>query len=356
MVVFADSYSKNLTDNMQCVYDELEKQGGYKFVFCLAPDLTGNKVRDMFNLYFGFMRFCKYYARCGTLILTDSYLPAFACKPRKDTTVIQLWHACGAFKKWGYSTADNSWGADKKTLKRYPLHNCYSKVCVSSKSVIPFYAQAFNCDESIIEAVGVPRTDVYFDSDFKSTARQKLENKIPNINERKIILYAPTFRGANVKSAYTDIQMDYELLKSALGDRYVIINKFHPFVKNGKKIDDSYADFVFSSPDDMDISTLLCASDIVISDYSSLIFEYSLLSRPMIFFAYDLEEYDKERSFYYPYRDFVPGDIAQNTQELIDAIVKTENNFNTEKVDAFRSNFMNACDGNSTKRILKWIK
>ncbi len=104
MVVFADSYSKTLTDNMQCIYDELKKREGYKFVFCLAPEITGKKMRDMFNLYFGFMRFCKYYARCGTLILTDSYLPAFACKPRRNTTVIQLWHACGAFKKWGYSS------------------------------------------------------------------------------------------------------------------------------------------------------------------------------------------------------------------------------------------------------------
>lgn len=356
MVVFADSYSKTLTDNMQCIYDELKKREGYKFVFCLAPEITGKKMRDMFNLYFSFMRFCKYYARCGTLILTDSYLPAFACKPRRNTTVIQLWHACGAFKKWGYSTVENDWGADKKALRRYPLHNCYSKVCVSSESVIPFYAQAFNCDESIIKAVGVPRTDVYFDDDFKAKARLELTDKIPNIGDRKIILYAPTFRGANVKLAYTDAKMDYELLKSSLSDEYVIINKFHPFIDCGSSIDEKFDDFVFNSPKGIDISTLLCASDIVISDYSSLIFEYSLLARPMIFFAYDLEEYDKERSFYYPYRDFVPGDIVANTSEIIESVLKTQNDFSPEKVNSFCKEFMNSCDGNSTKRILEWIK
>lgn len=356
MVVFADSYSKTLTDNMQCVYDELKKREGYKFVFCLAPETTGKKSRDMFNLYFGFMRFCKYYARCGTLILTDSYLPAFACKPRRDTTVIQLWHACGAFKKWGYSTAENDWGADKKALSRYPLHNCYSKVCVSSSSVIPFYAQAFNCDESIIRAVGVPRTDVYFDDDFKAKSRVELINKIPNIDGRKIILYAPTFRGSNVKLAYTDTKMDYELLKSSLSDEYVIINKFHPFIEHATSIDEKFKNFIFNAPKGMDISTLLCASDIVISDYSSLIFEFSLLSRPMIFFAYDLEEYDKERSFYYPYRDFVPGDIVVNTSEIIKSVLKTQSDFDPEKINSFCKEFMSSCDGNSTRRVLEWIK
>jgi len=356
LVIFADAHSTTLTDNMQCIYDELKKRSGYKFIFCLAPNMSGKKIKDLFAVYFGFIRFCRYYARCRTLILTDSYLPAFACKPRKNTTVIQLWHACGAFKKWGYSTAENDWGADKKALKRYPLHNCYSKVCVSSECIIPFYAQAFNCDESIIEAIGVPRTDIYFDDDFKKSARPNLEKTIPNINGRKIILYAPTFRGVNVKTAHTNVQMDYSALKKAFGDKYVIINKFHPFIENGIDIDNEFKDFVFNSPKEMDISILLCAADVVISDYSSLIFEYSLLARPMIFYAYDLEEYDKERSFYYSYKDFVPGDIVKNTSEIIDAIKNIETDFDVERVNEFCEKFMSACDGKSTQHVLNWIK
>lgn len=356
LVVFADAHSKALTDNMQCIYTELKKRGGYKFIFCLAPTMSGKKIKDLFAVYFGFMRFCKYYARCGTLILTDSYLPAFACKPRKNTTVIQLWHACGAFKKWGYSTAENDWGADQKALKRYPLHNCYSKVCVSSKSIVPFYSQAFNCDENIIRAVGVPRTDIYFNDKFKSIARPNLESELPQIKDKKIILYAPTFRGINIKTAHNNAQINYSVLKEALDDKYVIINKLHPFISDGLNIDDEFNNFVFNAPKGMDISQLLCASDIVISDYSSLIFEYSLLARPMIFYAYDLDEYDKERSFYYNYKDFVPGDIVKDTNGIIDSVKKVETEFDMEQVNKFCEEFMSSCDGKSTQRILDWIK
>lgn len=356
LVVFADTHSQTLTDNMQCIYDELQKRGGYKYKYFFAPQLTGNKIKDLFSVYFGFMRFSKYYARCSTLILTDSYLPSFANKPRKNTTVIQLWHACGAFKKWGYSTAESSWGANKKRLKMYPLHNCYSKVCVSSKEIVPFYAQAFNCSDNIIKPVGVPRTDIYFNEDFIKSSRENLLNEIPEINGRKIIMYAPTFRGHNVKVAHTENQMDYAKLKDAFSNNYVIINKLHPFISDGLEINDEFKDFVFNAPKSMDISNLLCCADIVISDYSSLIFEYSLFCKPMIFFAYDLEEYESERNFYYPYKDFVPGDIVYNTDEIISSVKKVETNFDSNKVKNFCDRFMSSCDGNSTARVMQWIK
>lgn len=356
LIVFADTHSKTLTDNMQCIYDELEKRGGYKYKYFLAPTLSGNKIKDLFTLYLGFMRFSRYYARCSTLILTDSYLPAFANKPRKNTKVIQLWHGCGAFKKWGYSTATSGWGANEKRLKLYPLHNCYTDVCVSSPDIIPCYAEAFNCSKDIIHPVGIPRTDIYFDESYLSDCNKKLKDSLPQINGRKIILYAPTFRGANVKLAHTNNEIDYDKFKDELSDKYVLINKLHPFISNGLLIDEKYKDFVFNAPKDMDISGLLCCADIVISDYSSLIFEFALMKKPMIFFAYDLEEYDKERSFYYPYKEFVPGDIVYNTNEIISCVKSLETDFNPKRIEDFLDKFMSSCDGNSTKRIMDWIK
>ncbi|MEG0978929.1 MAG: CDP-glycerol glycerophosphotransferase family protein, partial [Oscillospiraceae bacterium] len=163
-------------------------------------------------------------------------------------------------------------------------------------------------------------------------------------------------RGTNFKSAHTDIHMDYNALKNKLGDRYVIINKFHPYIQNGLEIDDKFGGFVFNAPTGIDVSVLLCACDILISDYSSLIFEYSLLARPMIFYAYDLDEYDRERSFYYPYREFVPGEIVSDTNQIINAVENIEKSFDSERVLQFCQKFMSACDGQSTKRIIKWIK
>ena len=95
----------------------------------------------------------------------------------------------------------------------------------------------------------------------------------------------------------------------------------------------------------------MCAADILVSDYSSLVFEYSILHRPMIFFAYDLEEYDNSRSYYYDYKTFVPGPIAKTDDEVISYILKGTD---MSKVKAFREKFMSACDGNSTKRIAEY--
>lgn len=95
----------------------------------------------------------------------------------------------------------------------------------------------------------------------------------------------------------------------------------------------------------------MCAADMLISDYSSVIFEYSLLSRPMIFFAYDLEEYDRDRSFYNKYEDFVPGPIVRDTDGIISAVRQAQSGFDSAKIENFRNYFMDACDGHSTARI-----
>ena len=103
------------------------------------------------------------------------------------------------------------------------------------------------------------------------------------------------------------------------------------------------------------IEDALCGADMVISDYSSLIFEYSLFERPMIFYAYDLEEYDAVRSFYYPYEEFVPGDIVKDTEGIIAAVKKAEEDAGAGRIKAFREKFMSACDGNSTERIADYL-
>ena len=98
----------------------------------------------------------------------------------------------------------------------------------------------------------------------------------------------------------------------------------------------------------------MCAADLLISDYSSLIFEYALLERPMVFFAYDLDTYDEERGFYQPYRSFVPGPIAANTSELISAVQRVDGKCSAQ-VLKFKEDYMSACDGHAVERLLGLI-
>lgn len=346
LILFAYNQNyDNLPDNMAGIFDFL-KERGYD---CRIMHSPKNPLK---RFLFG-ITFQKYYARCKCVFLTDNFDPLYAHQPRKGTKVIQLWHACGAFKKWGYSTLDLAWGGSREDMLRFPMHNTYTHVFVSSEAVIPCYAEAFRCSERRIMAYGTPRTDVYFDKNFVSSQREELLKIFPEIGDRKIILYAPTFRGNSPTAAYNENPLDYEKLKAALGDEYALVMKLHPFTakKFGLTEDEKekYVDFIFDGSKNLKIETALCAADILIADYSSLIFEYALLNKPMLFYAYDLEEYEHDRSFYFDYKSFVPGKIVINNDEIIKAI--QDKDFRADRIPAFREKFMGACDGECVKRI-----
>lgn len=345
------AYNKNYTtmpDNLRFVYDYM-KAKGYKCHIAAAPQSSLKRI------LFG-ITFQKYYARSKCIFVTDHFDQIYASKPRKGTRVIQLWHACGAFKKWGFSTLDLKWGGSRKDMLRFPMHNTYTDVFVSSEDIIPCYAEAFNCNKSIVKPFGTPRTDIYFDEAFTSSCRDNLLKEFPEIGCRKIILYAPTFRGNNPEESYNDKPLDYGKLKDNFGSEYALVLKLHPFTAKKYKMSEEekalYGDFVFDASS-MPIENVLCAADILIADYSSLIFEYSLLGdKPMIFYSYDLDEYDRDRSFYFDYRNFVPGKIVTSNDEIIDTIKSGD--FETEKIPEFRRKFMSACDGHSTERICEY--
>ena len=347
LFVFNKNYT-SLPDNMIGIYNFL-KERGYDCRIMQSP--SSSLKRFLFGITFQ-----KYYAQSKCVFLTDNFDPLYAHQPRKGTKVIQLWHACGAFKKWGFSTLDLAWGGTREDFLRFPMHNTYTDVFVSSEAVIPCYAEAFNCSERKIKAFGTPRTDVYFDSEFVSAQRDELLKAFPEIGDRKIILYAPTFRGNSPDLAYNEDPLDYGKLKEAFGDEYALVLKLHPFTARKFGLTDEekekYGDFVFNGSNSVKIETALCAADILIADYSSLIFEYSLLNKPMLFYAYDLEQYEHDRSFYFEYKSFVPGKIVINNDEIIDAIKSGD--YRADRIPAFREKFMGACDGECVKRIAEY--
>ncbi len=289
-------------------------------------------------------------ARC---IFMDEATHIFAkIKLRPETELVQLWHGCGAFKKFGYSVSDGRFGASERAKTRYPVHKNYTMVTVSSPEVVPHFEEAMNLkDSGIVRADGVSRTDIFYDEDFIGASYEKLYSCLPEAKNKKIILYAPTFRG-NVESAQAPDRLDTGKMRESLSDDYIMLIKHHPLVKNRPSVTDTFA---YDFSDKMSIEELICVSDICISDYSSLIYEYSLFERPMIFFAYDLDEYFDERGFYYDYDELTPGPVLKTTEEIISYIEKLEDNFDKSRVTAFREKFMSSCDGHATERILQKI-
>ena len=302
---------------------------------------------------------CECYAEnaaTAQLIFLDDASDVTSCLPlRPETRAIQLWHACGAFKRWGMATVGLEHGEDAGEIRRHPGYENLSLVSVSSPEVVWAYAEAMDLKgrEGIIRPLGVSRTDVFFDKTYRENARRKLANTFPAIDGRKIVLYAPTFRGTALR-AQAPGDLDIPLLQDALGDGCTLVIKHHPFVKERPAIPADARGFAFDASDsDLGVNELMCAADMLVTDYSSVVFEYSLLGRPLAFFAPDIDDYGDWRGFFYPYDEMTPGPVVSTSADLALAIARSLSAFDPAEVNAFRERFMDACDGHCTDRIIE---
>lgn len=290
-------------------------------------------------------------------IFADEASNVLSCVPmRPETIVTQTWHGCGAFKKFGFSTADLIFGLNREQQLKYPFYKNYTYVTLSSPEVAWAYEEAMNLSDrpEILKATGISRTDVFFDEKFIANAFEKLHRQMPQSQGKKVILYAPTFRGRVAHGQAPD-KLDIRMFKEALGEEYVLLIKQHPLVRVRPEVPEDCREFAMDVTDSMAIDDLLCVSDICISDYSSLVFEYSLFERPMIFFAYDKAEYDDWRGFYYDYDEMTPGPICTENEEMLDYIQHLDTRFDCQQVINFKYKFMRSCDGHATERILDLV-
>lgn len=295
-------------------------------------------------------------AATAQLVFLDDASDVTSCLPlRPETRAIQLWHACGAFKRWGMATVGLEHGEDADEIRRHPGYENLSLVSVSSPEVVWAYAEAMDLKgrEDIIRPLGVSRTDVFFDEGYREGARKRLAEAFPEAGVRKTVLYAPTFRGTALRARAPE-GLEIPLLRDALDDGCALVVKHHPFVKERPAIPADCRGFAFDASDTgLGVNELMCAADMLVTDYSSVVFEYSLLGRPMAFFAPDIEDYGDWRGFFYPYDEMTPGPIVHTSADLALTVAQELAAFDSSKVDAFRARFMSACDGHSTDRIIE---
>lgn len=348
-IIFVENHLDYVSNNYVCLRPLLEKNGYSITTHFLQTSVVGRlavigkTIRLMFDMAD---------ARCVFITESNS---AFGTIPlRKGTDLVQLWHACGAFKKWGFSVADKSFGDSLNDLQKYSGHCNYTLVPVSGEAVCFAYEEAFGLEaiKQIVRPLGVSRTDIFFDEQQKIKAYDKLKQSNINLDGKKIVLYAPTFRG-NIKDAKAPA-FDYDLFYEKFHKDYILLIKQHPFVKQPLSIRKEYDGEIVDVTFNIDIEDLLMVADICITDYSSVVFEYSLMNRPILFYAYDLASYYDERGFYYPYEAFVPGPIVKTMEDLVEALLDIDK-FDYKTLKRFRETYMSGCDGTSTLRILNSV-
>lgn len=279
---------------------------------------------------------------------------------RPETKYIQLWHGCGAFKKVGLSTIDKKFGKSAASHKEYPLNTNYSYVTIASPEVSWIFEESMGIDKEagIIVPTGISRTDEFFDAEYRKRCYEKIHEIIPQTKEKKIILYAPTFRGS-VAGAVSPDKLDVEKFYNAFHDEYILIFKHHQVARTIPEIPEKYKDsfaFDMTRGKGMTINDLMTVADIMITDYSSVVFEYCLFERPMAFFTYDLDEYIDERGLYYDFDEVTPGPLCTTNEELIDYIENVEIRFDKQEVIDFKKRFMSCCDGHSSERIWNLVE
>lgn len=218
------------------------------------------------------------------------------------------------------------------------------------------FRSAFDFHKEILE-IGYPRNDILFVKNKKKIA-EKVKRELGIPVEKKLILYAPTWRDDEYyrEGEYKfSSPLDYRKMREAFSDEYCMIAKYHYLVKD--PIDWSeYKGFLFPCDMSYDISRLYLAADILITDYSSVMFDYSILDRPMFFFAYDLEKYRQElRGFYFDLLKEAPGPVVETTEALIEAVKTYQREDYKERIEAFHEKYNSADQGTASRQAVEVI-
>jgi len=314
----------------------------------------GVKILSLFSAVLRIAMRSYRVATSRVVIVDDYFFPIYPVKKRSGVTIIQVWHACGAFKRFGRATLASEWGADETFLKLVPIHANYDLTLVSSASIAQIYADAFGQRvEKITAAFGIPRTDALVASPRRDATERGVRARLGLNDNHTTILYAPTFRGADLKGAAAPELLDIAALYRELGDRYRLILRLHPFVKSAMRIPDEAKSFVVDASREPDVNEVMLAADILVTDYSSIIFEYALLNRPMAFLAPDLAAYERERGFFFDYRSGVPGPVVETTEQLITWI--NAKVFDLPRVAKFAAESFDVMDGYATERLIEQV-
>lgn len=323
----------------------IDEKGGYETVCVSGSDLRldfsgiGSLLRSIIKAFGFFTVGAKRLATSKFVFLNDNFMPMASLNFSDKAIITQLWHAEGAFKKFGLSAplSDEIREREKRCSARLDYVVC------SSKNIIPIYAEAFGVPESKVLPLGSPRTDILLGGYDIEALRREFDKKHPECASKKLVLYAPTFRDDPEYDGKILKKLDTDEFSRRLGDTHSLLVKLHPQLNSGASISGT----TDVTSEDIGMLTQIC--DCVITDYSSVCMDFALLSKPCIFFAFDLDEYQKERSFYFDYESYVPGAVVTDFSRVID---ETENpRSDKAELCRFRDFNFDFIDCNSRQRI-----
>ena len=216
----------------------------------------------------------------------------------------------------------------------------------------PFYARAFGIPLESVRALGVPRTDLLLDDRRRAAAKEALLSRCPSLRDKTVYLYAPTFRESGGTVQPFDPKLDFAALDASLRDDEVLAVTRHPVMKTPFFAPGAYAHVCDLTAEPT--GDLLCAADVLLTDYSSVLFDASLLGVPTVFYCPDRRTY--ERSFYLDLDRDLPGPLTESADDVLPLLRQVREAPPAERIRAFCARQTAACDGRSTARVAALIR
>lgn len=284
-ILFLTENSDELTWNLKILYDYV-KEKDYKIKVFAENKYNGKKK------IFSFIKETYLIAQ-GDIIFVDNYTPILThIALAKNVKLVQLWHAGVGFKSVGYAR----FGISGSPHPFKSCHRNYTDAIVDQEKLIDVYKEVFGTKKEIFKSFGIPRLDGYLSKDKIQKTTQELYKLNAKFQNNKVILFSPTYRGVGSATAYYDYNLIdlKELYKFCEKNNFLFVIKMHPFIKEPIVIPEEYSDRIYDYSE-LDINDLIYISDVMITDYSSCAYEFSLFNRPLIFYRFDKILYEHER-------------------------------------------------------------
>ena len=360
-VVFDSSLGKSYAGNPKYIYEYLVANG-----YDIKWDCIWFYEKDKYNIpgmsrqvQYGRMRYL-YYMATAKIWVFDNRQPEFLIR-RKDTYYIQTWHGT-PLKKLALDMEDVFMvgETDINEYKKHFAKNVQTWDYLISQNAFSSetFARAFDFHKKMLE-IGYPRNDIlYADNKEEIAAEVKKELGIPE--GKRVILYAPTWRDNQFydrgKYKFT-LALDLGRLQKEFGEDSVVLLRTHYYIADILDLTE-YEGFVYNGSQYEDVSRLYLASDICITDYSSVFFDFANLKRPMLFFAYDYEDYaDEIRGMYMDMEKELPGPILRTNDAVVDALHHMDAIEETykERYEEFYERFCSVDDGHASERVIEKV-
>ena len=363
LMIFISFHGKGYSDNPRAIYEQIQKDPrfeGYRFIWFIKHHkkkdivIPGAEIKEYFSFpYFYYMSKAKYW-------IINCKMPMYMRK-KNNQFYLQTWHGT-PLKRLAH---DIDVSADT-TFYRSGIS--FEKMCLSYDVDVARYNYMISpnafCTKVFQSAFGINRERLietgYPRNDFISNATKEeidtLKDRFHLPKDKKIVLYAPTWRdNSYVMEGYTfELKADFHKWKEILGEDFVVVFKPHYLIINKYENDASLNGFLYSIPAEAEINELYVLSDILITDYSSVFYDYAILKRPIYFYMYDLEQYASDlRGFYFDIHTDLPGKIYKDETALIEDVKNGV--YDYSKMKEFNAYFNNLDDGKASERVVDII-